>query len=264
MKGLIDSHFHLINMRAKGVQIEPLLKQLFSLGWYGGIDVASSITDTNERVALVKEYPTISIASGIGAWGAQETEEISTLINLFRDSFKVEEVDFIGEIGLDFHWNYGTAERQKELFQTQIELASSLKKPIIVHSRQADSLMIETLKESPPTYGGIMHCYSSGWELLECAVEMGLFISFAGPITYPSNKSLREMVKEVPLEQLLLETDSPYLSPVPLRGKVNTPLTMSYIYKEAASIKNIEEQEFVNQIKTNYQRLCNLSPKGSL
>ena len=165
-------------------------------------------------------------------------------------------VDFIGEIGLDNYWNYGTKERQKELFVAQIKYATRCKKPIIIHSRDADTEMIQTLNEVDLPHGGIMHCYSSGWELLETAIEKGLYISFAGPITFKNAKELHKMVSYVPLHLLLLETDSPYLAPHPHRGKINTPLNMRYIYDQAALLREMEVEDLIKVIQQNFESLC--------
>ena len=115
--------------------------------------------------------------------------------------------------------------------------------------------MIELLKTTPITYGGILHCFSGSWALAEQALESGLLISFAGPITYKKNEELRQMLSKVPIDRLLLETDSPYLSPEPRRGKVNTPSSMQEIYQRAALIREISVEELASAISANFAKL---------
>jgi TatD DNase family protein len=136
-----------------------------------------------------------------------------------------------------------------------MELAERSGLPVIIHTRDADGDMMDILSERAPSHGGIMHCFSSGWPLAERALEAGMYISFAGPITYKSNHALREVLSKVPIDRLLLETDSPYLSPEPFRGKTNTPFRMREIYATAANIRKLSLKELARVIKENFARL---------
>jgi len=176
-------------------------------------------------------------------------------VQQFAELSAAYQVDCIGEIGLDFHWNYGTPYRQKELCIIQMELANLRACPVVIHTRDADQAMMEILDSVALPHSGILHCFSSTWELAECALKQGLYLSFAGPITYKNNIRLREILAKVPLNRLLLETDSPYLAPVPYRGKINTPHHMVEIYNEAARIKEISVTELAATIKTNFATL---------
>ncbi len=257
MNGFIDSHFHLLAVEQKGINIATLLKELKDSGFEGGIDIGLSADDLPQRLKLSAMYPEILHASAIGPWGAALKEDISKIVSDFTNFVSDYSYQFIGEIGLDYHWNYGTKERQKELFVSQIELANSLNKPIIVHSRDADEDTKAILDTQNFKKRGIMHCFSSTEILLKSALDKDFFISFAGPVTYKSSGALRQMVSYVPLENLLLETDSPYLSPEPLRGKVNTPLNISFVYEEVSKIKNIPLDKLIEQIKSNFKLLSN-------
>ncbi|MGI6440296.1 MAG: TatD family hydrolase [Sphaerochaetaceae bacterium] len=256
MKGLIDSHFHLLHLKTKNVDITEVLEQLMIEGFSGGIDIGTALDDLGERTILLQPYPSIKLATGLGPWAVEQDIDVSTIVEEFISYVEDQHFDFIGEIGLDNYWNYGTKERQKELFVAQIKYATRCKKPIIIHSRDADTEMIQTLNEVDLPYGGIMHCYSSGWELLETAIEKGLYISFAGPITFKNAKELHKMVSYVPLHLLLLETDSPYLAPHPHRGKINTPLNMRYIYEQAALLREMEVEDLIKVIQQNFESLC--------
>ncbi|MGI6466229.1 MAG: TatD family hydrolase [Sphaerochaetaceae bacterium] len=248
MNNLIDSHFHLVAMAAKGVDIKNFLDN-FNL--FGGIDIGTSVDDLPTRNELLKDYKNIKVATGIGPWGV----ELDVKVASFASFIKKHNFDFIGEIGLDFYWNYGTVEQQVDLFQQQIDLADEMGKPIIIHSRDADKKMGEVLKSNAFNNSGIMHCYLGEKELLKQALDSNFYISFAGPITYKKNDWLRELVKYTPTDRLLFETDSPYLSPEPYRGKVNTPNNVELIYRQGAKIVDIEFDNFVNKIKNNWLTL---------
>ncbi len=253
MVGLIDSHFHLLALKQKGVDIPHLLEELSESHFYGGIDIGIRRDDLEERTLLLKDYPQIKIAAGIGPWGAQEALEGQ--LEAFKTLSDKGRLDALGEIGLDFHWNYGTPERQISLCKGQIEIANALKIPVIFHTREADEAMERLLKEVSLPHAGILHCFSSDWSLAKIALDKGLYISFAGPITYKRNDALRSVLAKVPLENLLLETDSPYLAPQKYRGRINTPLYISEIYQEAARVKEIPLEELIEAIKRNFKTL---------
>ncbi len=253
MHGLIDSHFHLLALSLKGVDLPHLLEELFESGFHGGIDIGIRRDDLVERTLLLKDYPQIKIAAGIGPWGAQDPLEGQ--LEAFRALCDKGRLDALGEIGLDFYWNYGTPERQISLCKGQIEIANELKIPTIFHTREADEAMGRLLKEVSLPHSGILHCFSSDWTLAKVALDKGLFISFAGPITYKKNDALRAVLAKVPLENLLLETDSPYLAPQKYRGRINTPLYIPEIYQEAAKVKGIPLEELIEAIKRNFSAL---------
>jgi TatD DNase family protein len=232
-----------------------LLLQLQGSGFAGGIDIGVSENDIAIRAPLVAPYPNIRTAAGIGPWGADGDEAITAKIDRFRHNISGFKIDCIGEIGLDYHWNYGTPARQRQLFDEQLAFAREREVPVVIHSRDADEEMIAILEKSSFPFGGIMHCFSSGWALAQTALDRGLYISFAGPITYKTNHDLREMLARVPIERLLLETDSPYLAPVPHRGKTNTPFNMVEIYAEAARIRGIGVEDLSTRIRTNFANL---------
>ncbi len=262
MHGLIDSHFHLLEMEKKGINPKKLLIQLQEAGFAGGIDIGVSENDIAIRAPLVAPYPNIRTAAGIGPWGADGEEAIAAKTDRFRHNISGVRIDCIGEIGLDYHWNYGTPARQRQLFEEQLALAREREVPVVIHSRDADEDLIAILGKSTFPHGGIMHCFSSGWALAQTAIDSGLYISFAGPITYKTNQRLREMLAGIPIERLLLETDSPYLAPTPHRGKTNTPFTMVEIYAEAARILGIGVEDLSTRIRTNFANLFGLSGRS--
>ena len=223
LKGLIDTHFHVLELEKRGIEAQKLLEELHQKGFAGGMDIGVEGSDLAQRSRLLSRWPSIRLAAGIGPWGAEGKEDIEAVVERFRKTAEPFDVDCIGEIGLDNHWGYGTKERQSRLFIAQLSLAALWRKPVAIHARDADEDMVEILHNDLIPAGGILHCFSSSWQVAEAALDKGLYISFAGPITYRKNDALREMLAAVPDDRLLLETDSPYLSPEPYRGKTNTP-----------------------------------------
>ena len=251
--GLIDSHFHLLSMQKKGIESITLLEKMKTYAMTG-IDVGVDCNDLEERALLTQPYPLIHVSAGIGPWGVGDEkppiqEQLDTLTSLLA----CHTVCAIGEIGLDNYWKYGTKELQEELFTHQMDIAQERKLPIIIHNREADEQTFRIIASHSFPRRGILHCFQGSQELADLAVEKDFFISFAGNLTYKNNQRIRDILTSIPLDHLLLETDSPYLSPVPLRGKPNTPLHMIHIYELAASLKAISLETLVSQMQTNLQ-----------
>ena len=253
--GLIDSHFHSMYMQNKGIAIQQHFSNLFSNGFLGGLDIGVEPGDTGGRKALLSKFPKIRIASGLYPGSAAAIDQGTPLLeflDVLENDIRTHAPSAIGEIGLDWYWDYGTRKIQKNLLSTQISLANSYNLPIVIHNREADDDLIALLKSNKCSEGGIIHCFSSNWEVAKQLLDLNFFISFAGNITYKNNNSLRTVMKNIPGKRLLLETDSPYLSPAPRRGKVNTPENMSYIYNTAASVRNEKVEFLINQVKENF------------
>lgn len=253
--GLVDSHFHLLEMRKRGIDPETVLHDLKEQGFAGGLDVGISAEDVVERSKLLAPWPEIRIAAGLGPWGAQGDHRIEAEVMRFATRSVPYDVDCIGEIGLDNYWNYGTPARQLELFILQLQLACEWKLPVAIHTRDADAETLGVFRERTFPHGGILHCFSSTWEVAKAALDKGLHISFAGPITYRKNESLRQLLSAIPEDRLLLETDSPYLAPEPYRGKVNTPANMVTIYAEAARIRKVAVRHLAERVLCNFTTL---------
>ena len=182
-------------------------------------------------------------------WDSKLESEIGSLS-------KDEKIVAIGEIGLDYHWDDNPArDLQRKCFEDQIELAKKLKMPICIHSRDADQETMDILKAHDAFNGAgvLLHCFSGSAELARQYVKLGAYISIAGPVTYKNNRKTIEVVESVPLERLLIETDSPYLSPEPMRGKPNCPENVKYTANKIAEIKGISFEEVA---EATYQNAC--------
>ncbi|MDT4763332.1 TatD family hydrolase [Sphaerochaeta sp. PS] len=250
--GLIDSHFHLLAMQKKGIDIFSLMEEMQRLNMQG-VDIGVEFDDLDERSELVSPFPFIHLSAGIGPWGVAEgLLPVAQQLGQMAASLSRHKVCAIGEIGLDNYWNYGTKESQQDLFASQMDLAEELGLPIIVHTREADTQMMDMLVGRTFSRQGIMHCFQGSPALAKLAISKGMFISFAGPLTYKGNDAMRELCKSIPLDHMLLETDGPYLSPVPQRGKTNTPLHMVYIYEYASSLLNVQREQLIVQMATNF------------
>jgi TatD DNase family protein len=233
-----DSHAHidgekfdrdrdLVLSRAKANGIDYIMNP--------GADFESSV----RAVALAQKYEMVYAAVGIHPHDAASLDD--GLLMMIEALTKKPKVQAIGEIGLDFHYDFSPRDTQRYWFIEQLRLARRLKLPVIVHDREANQETFDTLrKEQAFETGVLMHCYSGSAQLAKEYVKLGGYISIAGPVTFKNSKKLIEVVEAVPLERLMIETDSPYLTPEPFRGKRNESLYVKYICEKIAHIKGID------------------------
>lgn len=194
-------------------------------------------------------YSALGLYPGIAAQDPEgELKRLEILVEEFKPAA-------IGEIGLDYHWNYGTPDLQRHLFASQIRLANRFSLPVIIHTRNADRDTASVLKATPPNRGGILHCFSSDWDFACVCLDLGLFISFAGNLTYKKSDSLRDTAIRLPAESLLVETDSPYLAPDGRRGKTNTPLFIPAVYDILADIRGVKMNHLIDDVNRNFFNL---------
>ena len=188
--------------------------------------------------------------------GVSEDEYLSTMNELVKN----KKVIAIGEIGLDYHWvkDQTLRENQKKWFIKQIEFANSHKLPISIHNRESNEDCLKLLEEHKPLYGGVMHCYSGSVEMLDRVLSLGLYISLGGPVTFTNARTPKEVAEEVPLDKLLIETDSPYLTPHPHRGEKNEPKFICLVLEEIAKLKNISKKHLEDVIYKNSCKLFNV------
>lgn len=185
-------------------------------------------------------------------FGNNIKEEIKELEQLCKTNKKVVA---IGEIGLDYYWNKENKDLQKQWFEAQIKLANDLDLPIVIHSRDASQDTISILEQNKVKQKGIFHCCQLNQELVKGALRLGFYVSFAGPITYKNSKNAEEIIKMVPMDKILIETDSPYLAPEPLRGTRNNSINVKLIAQKIAQIKSISLEEVA---KATYKNTKNV------
>lgn len=229
---MIDTHAHINMLKNPSQEIENSI----SKGVKTIIVPASSPEDFGDILKLAEMHGEIYAALGV------HPEEISkcaghTLKNMYNLAAENEKIVAIGEIGLDYYWDRTNIEEQKTLFKNQIELAVSLNLPILVHDREAHADTFEILKNSG-VKKAILHCFSGGAEFAEKCVKEGWLLGIGGIVTFKNSKKMKQVVKNIPLTSLVLETDAPFLTPHPFRGEENSPKYLEFIAKEIANIKD--------------------------
>lgn len=261
-QGMIDTHFHSIIMEQNNIDSRSVLTEAFNSGLEYAIDIGTEMSDVAKRRKLLTGFKKILFAAGNYPSEVEKDTApnlINLLENIIKESYQKEnnlhKIIAIGEIGLDWHWNYGTKEQQIELFETQIVLANKYNLPIVIHNREADTETIDVLRKTSPVSGGIMHCFSSDYKTAVKVLDLGLSISFAGNVTYKRNETLREVASKIPADSIFAETDSPYLSPQKVRGKKNHPGHIGYTYEFLAQCQNTPLEEFIQIIKNNFLNL---------
>ena len=217
-------------------------------------------------VSLAEEHENIFAAIGIHPHDATtyDAEAESKLINLCQSS---EQVVALGEIGLDFYYEHSPRDIQETIFRRQIRLAKKLDLPIIIHSRDADAETVKVLTEecSDRSFrGGVMHCFGGAAEMAKTLMNIGFLISFAGNITFKKAENLRDAARVVPLEKLLIETDCPYLAPVPFRGKRNEPAFVVETAKFLADFYGVELEELAKQTTKNFTDFFKIKTKAEV
>lgn len=240
---IIDSHCHL-NDETLCQKVDELLNEAHKNDVAIIICPSDTIKSSRLAIELANKHEEIYAAIGIHPSEVKNTtvDYLIELKKLFNESPKVVAV---GEIGLDYHWDKDEEikKKQRDAFINQIYLANELHLPIIVHSRDAIEDTLKILKEHKPICGGVMHCYSGPAELVDDFIKIGMYISFGGPVTFTNAKTPKEACLKTPLDKLLVETDSPYLSPHPFRGQENHPARVKLVLQSVANIKNISEEE---------------------
>lgn len=254
---LVDSHCHL-DFHHFDDDREQVLKRFAQAGGQWLLAVAVDIEHLPRLFAMAEAHDNIYCSVGIHPnHEVQEEPSVEQLCELAEH----EKCVAIGETGLDFFRHPVAPEVQEQRFRTHIRAAKRLHKPLIVHMRDADQATLRVLREEGANHG-VMHCFSSSWETARVALDMGLSISFSGNVTFNKNEELRQVAKQVPQEMLLIETDSPYLAPVPHRGRRNEPAYVLHVAKCIASVRGVPVEELALQTSRNAARRFGLNPHG--
>lgn len=249
-----DSHAHYNDEKFKEERDE-LIKNIYSEGVTRVINAGYSLESSKKALEIAKKYDFMNVIVGISPNDIQELKKED--LQEIEDLAKNKKVVAIGEIGLDYYWQPYDKKKQNEVFIKQIELAKECKLPISIHSRDATFDMLSVLKDNKDklTYGAVMHCFSGSKETAAELLKLGLYISFAGPLTFKNANAILEVAKFVPDDMCLTETDSPYLSPHPLRGKVNGPKNVGIILAKLAEIKGTTIEKLAPIIMKNAKTL---------
>lgn len=250
---IIDTHTHLDDKQFTEDLPELLLEfKKNNIGMV--INSGASFRGVIDTIALMDRYPLIYGSLGIHPDNTDELNEDRFLE--LKEYCSHEKCVGIGEIGLDYHYDNTDKPTQKKWFIRQLELAEQIKKPVIIHSRDAAKDTMDILHDMhAEKIGGVMHCYSYSLEIAKELLDMNFHFGIGGVVTFKNAKKLKEVVEYIPLESILLETDSPYLAPEPYRGRRNSPLYLTYVIEEIARIKGISAKEVEAQTEKNVKRL---------
>ncbi len=241
---MIDTHCHLNMITDKNgkidfIKIEQILKNMYDNRVEIAITIGSNLDDSKIGIQIASKYKNIYCAVGVHPEGVDEFN-LDKLESLVKQNINSGKLVAIGEIGLDYYWRKDNKLEQIKIFKQQIELAKKYNLPIIVHCREAFGDCLEILKQySPFLNGGVIHCYSGSIEWAKEVINLGFLISFTGVVTYSNAKNVQEVAKWVDNDKFMVETDSPFLSPAPFRGKENCPSNVVYVAKFIAELKNI-------------------------
>jgi len=252
---VVDSHCHLDDQqfaadrdatieRARAAGVERMM----------AIGTGEGPPDLEAGIRLANQYPFIFATVGIHPHEAAKavTETFERLAELASHA----KVLAVGEIGLDYHYDFSPRETQRQVFFRQLELAARSRKPIVIHTREAWDDTLAAVREHGLPFGGIMHCFTGGPQEAEQALQLGFHLSFGGMITFPKAQSIREAAALTPGDRLLVETDAPYLAPVPHRGKRNEPAFIIETVRRMAELRGVTPEEIASITSRNFDQLC--------
>lgn len=247
---IFDTHAHYDSDSFDGDR-EAVIKELKENGVIGILNCGSDLYGLRKSVELAKNFDMFYAAVGIHPENADEFNE--EVIKEIREYVKYEKVKAIGEIGLDYYWEENPPrEVQKEVFRAQMKLADELNLPVIIHDRDAHGDTLEIMKEFPNVIG-VVHCFSGSVEFAKECIKLGYYIGFTGVLTFKNAKKLVDVCREIPEDRMLVETDCPFMTPVPFRGKRNKSDYIEYIIDKMSEIRGISGEE-MNEILLNNKR----------
>lgn len=254
---IFDTHAHYDDEAFKEDR-EQLLESLAGHGVGGVVNIGASIQSTRNTLELMERYPFLYGAVGVHP---SETAELNEeLMAWLMEISARPKVVAIGEIGLDYYWDEPDREIQKHWFIRQLGLAREVKLPVVIHSRDAAKDTLDLLKEQKAgEIGGVIHCFSYGVEMAREYLNMGFYLGIGGVLTFNNAKKLKEVVEYMPMDRMVLETDCPYLSPVPNRGKRNSSLNLPYVVKAVSELKGISEEDVIAMTDANARKMYRIN-----
>lgn len=250
---LFDTHAHL-DFEDFDADRDELIGRARAAGVVNIVNVGFELDSSRKALQMSERYDLVYAAVGVHPHVAGET--MSDYLEQLEKLAVYPKVVALGEMGLDYFRNLSPRPEQKKVFREQLALAKRLDLPVIIHDREAHGDMMDILRNDGPfPAGGVIHCYSGSWEMARECMAMGFYISIAGPVTFPKSARLRDVAAHVPLDRLLVETDAPYLTPVPHRGKRNEPAYVGFTLTEIAALKKIEADELAKICTENGRKL---------
>ncbi|MBF0109552.1 MAG: YchF/TatD family DNA exonuclease [Magnetococcales bacterium] len=251
-----DSHCHLNDSRFDK-DLDQVLQRAHQAGVVFVTTVATRLTETEGLIRMAEAHDNVTISAGIHPHHADEASP-RFMTELFH-ALEHPRMVAVGETGLDFHYDHSPRNSQKRVFREHIRVATARQLPLIVHTREAEEDTIRILEEEGgQSVGGVIHCFSGSMALAQWALAAGFHISFSGILTFRGSESLRQIATAVPLNRLLIETDAPYLAPIPFRGKRNEPARVVEVARVLADVKGISLEELAHETTSNYRNLFRL------
>jgi len=249
---LIDTHTHLDDARYEPDR-EAVIARALETGIDSMITIGCDLSTSHAAVGLANRYPFVYATVGVHPHEVKHIED--GWYNEFRRLAENKKVVAFGEIGLDYHYNHSSPKEQRDRFREQIQLARELSLPLVIHTREAQEDTIQILKDERSTeVGGVFHCFSGDAWLAKDALDLGFYLSFSGILTFQNAGMLRDIAKTVPLDRILIETDCPYLTPVPHRGKRNEPAFVRYVAETLATIASVSDLAEIYRLTTENAR----------
>jgi TatD DNase family protein len=248
----VDSHCHLDKLDKTPEELSDVLNFARSRGVEHFLCVSVSVKDFPMMLDTVKEFNDVSVSCGVHPLHQEDACGYDELLNMADN----EDVVAIGETGLDYFYSAETKSVQLTSFVDHIKVANKLSKPLIIHTRDAREDTINLLKlHKDPATKGVLHCFTETWEMAQAAIELGMYISISGIVTFKTATELQQVVKKIPLDKLLIETDSPWLAPVPYRGKPNQPGFVREVGEFIAELRGISVEELAKITTNNFYDL---------
>ena len=253
---LVDTHAHLDDLKYEN-DLDEVVTRAGQYGVTRIISMGDTIAASLNAVKIAEKYEGVFAGAGV------HPQEALTLMDGDYDRLAqlmtLPKVKVLGEIGLDYYYENASREKQQEIFIRQLDVARQMHMPVSIHDRDAHGDTMAILKKEGKGLTGSIHCFSGSWEMAKELLKMGWFLGVDGPLTFKNAAKLPEIIAKIPLDRLLLETDSPYLAPVPKRGRRNEPAYVKYIAEKVAEIRNISFEEVAKQTTFNAVNLFNLN-----
>lgn len=253
---LIDSHCHLdrIDLHKEKISFEQMMQNASDAQVQHLLCVAISMDQFPHMVKTAQDYQNVSFSCGVHPLHVGEDKDFK--LSQLAELAQQDRVVAIGETGLDYYYSQESIEEQKASFVHHINVANELDKPLIVHTRDARKDTIDILKANQADKcSGVLHCFTENWEMAKAALDINFYISISGIVTFKNAIELQDVVKQIPLERLLIETDSPYLAPVPKRGKQNQPAYVKHVAEFIAELKGVSTEELAEVTTNNFKSL---------
>jgi TatD DNase family protein len=245
---LIDTHAHLCAAQFDEDR-DAALGRARAAGVARIIEIGYSLETSRSAVAFAERHPDVCAVIGVQPNVPQDA--VGEWLDELRALAAHPRVVAVGEIGLDYHWNVAPAAEQERIFREQLALARELGLPVVIHSREAQADTLRILRDTARGQPGVMHSFSGGWEYAEACLEVGFHLSLSGPLTFAKAAELHEVARRAPLDRLLIETDSPYLSPHPLRGRRNEPANVRLVAERLAALRGAPLEEVAGAVWEN-------------